>query len=107
LNPNLVSANILLGLLGTVQHECGEAEGKRTGTNYSALVAKALLSYASACRGDQNQALRYLKDAAASKGPGYVSPYQLALVTRCCMTKTQRFPIWKNRLTFTKDKFYI
>jgi TolB-like protein/Tfp pilus assembly protein PilF len=81
LNPNLVSAHILLGLLGTVQHDCGEAEAqaKWTGANYSAPVAKALLAYASACRGDRSQAVQYLKDAAASKGKGYVSPYQLAL----------------------------
>jgi TolB-like protein len=81
LNPNLVSAHILLGLLGTVQHDCGEAEAqaKWTGANYSAPVSKALLAYASACRGDRNQALLYLKEAAASKGSGYVSPYQLAL----------------------------
>ena len=80
-NPNSVSTHILLGVVATVQGDCKEAEAQAewTEAKFNSPVSKALLAYASACRGERAKALQYLTEAAASKGPGYVSPYQLAL----------------------------
>ena len=64
-----------------MQHDCAEAntQAEWTEAKFKSPVSKAMLAYASACRGDRAQALQYLAEAAATKGPGYVSPYQLAL----------------------------
>lgn len=80
-NPNSVSTHILLGVVATVQGDCKEAEAEAewTEAKFSSPVSKALLAYASACRGERAKALQYLTEEAATKGPGYVSPYQLAL----------------------------
>jgi TolB-like protein len=81
LNPNLLSAHVMRGVIAIVKHDCHEAasEADWTAGKFAAPVAKALHAYADACSGERNQSLQYLKEAAASKGPGYVSPYQLAL----------------------------
>nr|HEV7952478.1 hypothetical protein [Candidatus Acidoferrales bacterium] len=80
-NPNSVSTHILLGVVATVQRDCAGAETQAewTEAKFSSPVSKALLAYASACRGERAKAQQYLTEAAATKGPGYVSPYQLAL----------------------------
>jgi TolB-like protein len=81
LNPNSLPAHILLGVIATVQHDCAEAtaQAEWTARKYPAPVSKALLAYASACRGERNKSLQYLKEEAAFRGADFVSPYQLAL----------------------------
>jgi TolB-like protein len=81
LNPNLLSAHVMNGVNAVMEHDCHEAaaEADWTAGKFAAPVAKALQAYAAACSGERNQSLQYLKEAAAIKSPGYVSPYQLAL----------------------------
>ncbi len=80
-NPDSLTAHIFLSVVAVVQHDCDDTakQADWVGGKFDAPVSKAMLAFASACRGEQSKALQYLKEAGESKGPGYVSPYQLAL----------------------------
>ena len=79
--PDLLDAHLLLGLVEAVQHDCDEAaaEFEWCARKYAAPVTKFGLAISCACRGQREQARRYLADASAPSANGYASPYQLAL----------------------------
>jgi TolB-like protein/DNA-binding winged helix-turn-helix (wHTH) protein/Tfp pilus assembly protein PilF len=80
-NPDFFAGHALLGLVSTLQHDCLEAsrQAEWSEKHFPAPVAEFEMAMASFCRGDERQARRYLEAAAASKGPAFASPYQLAL----------------------------
>jgi len=81
LNPDLLDAHLFLGLIAAIQHDCGTAtaEFEWCARKYSLPVTKFGRAVASACRGDHEQARRLLTEMSKSDGPGFVSPYQMAL----------------------------
>ena len=80
-NPDFFAGHALLGLVSTLQHDCVEdsRQAEWSEKHFPAPVAKFEMAMASYCRGDGRQARQYLEEAAASKGPAFASPYQLAL----------------------------
>jgi serine/threonine-protein kinase len=81
MHPDLLSAQLLLGLIATVEHDCNEADAHFgwAASKYQMPVTKFGLAAVAACRNENDLARRDLEEAAASKGPDFVSPYQLAL----------------------------
>ncbi len=80
-HPDLLSAHLLLGLIATVEHDCREADAHFgwAAQKYQMPVTKFGLAAVAACRNQNDLARRDLSEVAASKGPDFVSPYQLAL----------------------------
>jgi tetratricopeptide (TPR) repeat protein len=61
LNPDSLTAHIFLGVIATLRHDCAESTNQAewvTG-KFDAPVSKAMLAFASACRGERSKALEY------------------------------------------------
>lgn len=80
-SPEWLAGHGLLSLVAATQRDCTEAEKQAQwmSQKYPSPFTDVLLSFASACRGDQVKARNHLEQAASYKGPAFVSPYQLAL----------------------------
>jgi len=80
-NPDFMTGHLLLGLAAMMQHDCAEAaaQAEWTQKHFPSPVAEFEPALASSCSGDVPSARRHLEAAAASKGPAFASPYQIAL----------------------------
>jgi TolB-like protein len=80
-SPDFLAGHIMLGLIATMQHDCDRAgiEATWIRTHVPSPLADFEWALANSCRGDFPGARRYLEQAAAWRGPGFASPYQIAM----------------------------
>jgi TolB-like protein len=81
LSPDFLAGHVMLGLVAKLQNDCTQAglQSDWMNKHFPSPLAYFVSALASACRDDIAAARQDLERGAASKGPGYASPYQLAL----------------------------
>jgi len=81
LSPDFLAGHALLGLTATMQHDCALTglQAQWIGKRFPSPLADIESAFADACRGNASAARANLERAAASKGPAFASPYQIAL----------------------------
>jgi Tfp pilus assembly protein PilF len=81
LNPDYLPAHGLWGLVAALERNCAEAAPQIEwfARKSSMPVASVLLAWGSACQGQRARAEHYLRQASQTSGPGYASPYNIAV----------------------------
>jgi TolB-like protein len=81
LDPDFMAAHVVRGLVATIQRDCPEtsAEAAWVGKHFPSPLAEFESVLLDVCRGDNPAARAGLARMAASKGPSFASPYQMAL----------------------------
>lgn len=78
---SVLDAHLMLGVVGLYQHDCEQANEHFTwfARQFPSPVAHFGLALNAVCRGQKDEARRYLHLAETQHGPGYASPYQMAM----------------------------
>jgi TolB-like protein len=81
LSPDFLAAHALRGLAATMQHDCAEssAESEWLAKHFPSPLAQFEAMLVDVCRNKVSAARANLERMAASKGPLFASPYQMAL----------------------------